>query len=93
MAAGHQACIVLNQGWNLFIALKAREPEDHGMIQMVEILDDELRVHIINVQHIVAVTGNRSGEGVLLLSTGREIKLHESEDFDVLLDKIQQPED
>lgn len=63
------------------------------MVQMVEILDDELTGHVINVQHIVAITGIKSGESVLLLSTGKEVKLHESEDFDMLLDKIQRPEE
>ncbi|MCE8545642.1 hypothetical protein KBY25_07360 [Ruegeria pomeroyi] len=70
----------------------AREQEEqlgHEMVQMIEIIDDELTGHVVNVQHIVAITGNNSGDQVLLLSTGREIKLHESEDIDMLLGKIQ----
>ena len=62
------------------------------MVRMVEILDEDLTGHVINVQHIVAITGNGPGGGVVLLSTGREVKLHESEDIEQLLEKIQEKE-
>lgn len=58
------------------------------MTHMIEIMDEELAGHIVNVLHIVAITSNKSGDRVLLLSTGKEIKLHESEDIETLLDRI-----
>ena len=58
------------------------------MTHMIEIMDEEFAGHIVNVLHIVAITSNKSGDRVLLLSTGKEIKLHESEDIETLLDRI-----
>lgn len=63
------------------------------MTQMIEIIDEDLVGHVVNVRHIVAITGNKSGDRVLLLSTGREVKLHESEDIDSLLDRINNLDD
>ncbi|WP_093027473.1 hypothetical protein [Ruegeria marina] len=60
---------------------------------MIEIIDNELMGHVVNVQHIVAISDNKSGERILLLSTGRELVLHESEDMVSLLERIQGLED
>jgi hypothetical protein len=55
---------------------------------MVEIIDEDLTGHVVNVQHIVAIKGNKTGDRILLLSTGHEVRLHESEDIASLLDRI-----
>jgi hypothetical protein len=60
---------------------------------MIEVIDEDLVGHVVNVRHIVAITGNKSGDRALLLSTGREVRLHESEDIASLLDRINDREE